>query len=246
MLTTSAFLALAMQCAPSIHPATLTPIVKTESSFNPYAIGVVGKVLPRQPQSLDEAVLAVKKLVAEGADFSIGLGQINRQHFDVSRPEPVFEPCTNLRMTAAVLEQCYAVTSAREPNRQAALHKAISCYYSGNPKRGFKAEAEFGGSSHKAEAEFGGSSHVQRVLANAGTTTVTVPALEGGSPEPNKLQRAQAPASTVEPTYESWDVLRQYPRYLPPAPPSVYAPSAAPAPPAVSPEEPSTLPKEDQ
>ncbi|OSR64963.1 Type IV secretion system protein virB1 [Pseudomonas syringae pv. actinidiae] len=39
MLTTSAFLALAMQCAPSIHPATLTPIVKTESSFNPYAIG---------------------------------------------------------------------------------------------------------------------------------------------------------------------------------------------------------------
>ncbi|KWS59895.1 lytic transglycosylase [Pseudomonas amygdali pv. morsprunorum] len=238
MLTTSAFLALAMQCAPSIHPATLTPIVKTESSFNPYAIGVVGKVLPRQPQSLDEAVLAVKKLVAEGADFSIGLGQINRQHFDVSRPEPVFEPCTNLRMAAAVLEQCYAVTSAKEPNRQVALHKAISCYYSGNPKRGFK-----------AEAEFGGSSHVQRVLANAGGTSVTVPALEGGSAEPSQLQRAQAPASTVEPTYESWDVLRQYPRNLPPATPAVSAPSApsaAPAVPASPPDEPSTLPKEDQ
>lgn len=78
-------------------------------------------------------------------------------------------------MAAAVLEQCYAVTSAKEPNRQVALHKAISCYYSGNPNGGFK-----------AEAAFGGSSHVQRVLANAGTTTVTVPALEGGSPEPNK------------------------------------------------------------
>ncbi|GAO93920.1 hypothetical protein PSA5_14405, partial [Pseudomonas syringae pv. actinidiae] len=90
-------------------------------------------------------------------------------------------------MTAAVLGQCYAVVSAKEPNRQAALHKAISCYYSGNPKRGFK-----------AEAEFGGSSHVQRVMANAGTTTVTVPALEGGSAEPSQLQRAQAPASTVE------------------------------------------------
>ncbi|GFZ62865.1 type VI secretion protein [Pseudomonas amygdali pv. eriobotryae] len=235
MLTTSAFLALAMQCAPSIHPATLTPIVKTESSFNPYAIGVSGKVLPSQPQSLDEAVLAVKKLVAEGADFSIGLGQINRQHFDVSRPEPVFEPCTNLRMAARELQACYVKARKTDPDVQSALHKAISCYYSGNPKRGFK-----------AEAEFGGSSHVQRVLANAGTTTVTVPALEGGSPEPNKLQRAQAPASTVEPTYESWDVLRQYPRYLPPAPPSVSAPPAAPAPPAVSPEEPSTLPKEDQ
>ncbi|WP_057425933.1 lytic transglycosylase domain-containing protein, partial [Pseudomonas amygdali] len=199
---------------------------------------VVGKVLPRQPQSLDEAVLAVKKLVDEGANFSIGLGQINRQHFDVSRPEPVFEPCTNLRMAAAVLEQCYAVASAKEPNRQAALHKAISCYYSGNPKRGFK-----------AEAEFGGSSHVQRVLANAGTTTVTVPALEGGSAEPSQLQRAQAPVATVDPTYESWDVLRQYPRYLPPAPPAVSAPSAAPtvpAPPVLPPEQPSTPPKEDQ
>lgn len=235
MLTTSAFLALAMQCAPSIHPATLTPIVKTESSFNPYAIGVVGRVLPRQPQSLDEAVLVVKQLVEEGANFSIGLGQINRQHFDVSRPEPVFEPCTNLRMAAAVLEQCYAVASTKEPNRQAALHKAISCYYSGNLKRGFK-----------AEAAFSGSSHVQRVLANAGGTTVTVPALEGGSAEPSQLQRAQAPGSTVEPTYESWDVLRQYPRYLPPAPPAASAPSASPAVPASPPEQPSTIPKEDQ
>ncbi|POP92367.1 lytic transglycosylase [Pseudomonas syringae pv. avii] len=235
MLTTSAFLALAMQCAPSIHPATLTPIVKTESSFNPYAIGVVGKVLPRQPQSLDEAVLAVKKLVAEGADFSIGLGQINRQHFDVNRPEPVFEPCTNLRMAARELQACYVKASKADPDTQGALRKAISCYYSGNPKRGFK-----------AEAEFGGSSHVQRVLANAGGTSVTVPALEGGSAEPSQLQRAQAPVPTVEPTYESWDVLRQYPRYLPPAPPPVSAPSAAPAVPASPPEQPSTLPKEDQ
>ncbi|MDG6381288.1 lytic transglycosylase domain-containing protein [Pseudomonas savastanoi pv. phaseolicola] len=237
MLTTSAFLALAMQCAPSIHPATLTPIVKTESSFNPYAIGVVGRVLPRQPQSLDEAVLAVKKLVAEGADFSIGLGQINRQHFDVSRPEPVFEPCTNLRMAARELQACYVKVRKTDPDVQSALHKAISCYYSGNPKRGFK-----------AEAEFGGSSHVQRVLANAGTTTVTVPALEGGSAEPGQLQlqRAQALASTAEPTYESWDVLRQYPRYLPPAPPPVSAPSASPAVPASPPDQPATLPQEDQ
>ncbi|RMN38395.1 VirB1 [Pseudomonas cannabina] len=87
---------------------------------------------------------------------------------------------------------------------------------------------------------------MQRVLANAGTTTVTVPALEGGSPEPNKLQRAQAPASTGDPTYESWDVLRQFPRYLPPAPPPASAPSAPSAVPASPPEQPSTLPQEDQ
>jgi type IV secretion system protein VirB1 len=214
MLTTSAFLALAMQCAPSIHPATLTPIVKTESSFNPWAIGVVGKVLPLQPQNLDEAVTAVKALVEEGADFSIGLGQINRQHFDVDKPERVFDPCTNLRMTAVVLQACYSKASQSEPDQQAALQKAISCYYSGNLKRGFA-----------PEWQFGGTSHVQRVLANADGSTVTVPALQPSSPRAAPVAPA-IPANAVPPTYQSWDVLRQYPRYepapaspaLPPAP----------------------------
>jgi type IV secretion system protein VirB1 len=242
MLTTSAFLALAMQCAPSVHPATLTPIVKTESSFNPWAIGVVGKALPRQPQSLDEAVLTVKKLVGEGANFSIGLGQINRLHFDVSHPETMFEPCTNLRMTAQLLQDCYTAAAEADPDPQGALRKAISCYYSGNLTRGFQ-----------AEAGFGGSSHVQRVLANA---DITVPALEGGlaEPAPRQAQRAvTAPVTAVQPVYESWDVLRQYPHYPPPAPvsapPAASAPPAPPAAPAVSAstsqETPSTV-KEDQ
>jgi type IV secretion system protein VirB1 len=223
MLTTSAFLALAMQCAPSIHPATLTPIVKTESSFNPWAIGVVGKPLPRQPQNLDEAVTAVKALVEQGADFSIGLGQINRQHFDVDKPERVFDPCTNLRMTAVVLQACYSKASKSEPDQQAALQQAISCYYSGNLKRGFA-----------PERQFGGSSHVQRVLANADGSTVAVPALQPGAPRAAPVAPA-IPANAAPPTYQSWDVLRQYPRYEP-------AP-ALPAPPA-TPQENPTPPKD--
>jgi type IV secretion system protein VirB1 len=232
MLTTSAFLALALQCAPSIHPATLTPIVKTESSFNPWAIGVVGRALPRQPQSLDEAVMAVKALVEQGADFSIGLGQINRQHFDVDKPERVFDPCTNLRMTAVVLQACYSKASKSEPHHQAALQQAISCYYSGNLKRGFA-----------PERQFGGTSHVQRVLANADGATITVPALEPGA-ERNPPSAPAAPAApaapgipvnAVPPTYQSWDVLRQYPHYEP-----VPASPTAPA----TPQEKPTSPKE--
>jgi type IV secretion system protein VirB1 len=221
MLTTSAFLALAMQCAPSIHPATLTPIVKTESSFNPWAIGVVGKPLPRQPQNLDEAVTAVKALVEEGADFSIGLGQINRQNFDVGKPERVFDPCTNLRMTAVVLQACYSKASKSEPNQQTALQQAISCYYSGNLKRGFA-----------PERQFGGTSHVQRVLANADGSTVTVPALQQGAARTAPVAPA-IPANAVPPTYQNWDVLRQYPRYE-------LAP-ASPAPPATPQENPTPL-----
>jgi type IV secretion system protein VirB1 len=212
MLTTSAFLALAMQCAPSIHPATLIPIVKTESSFNPWAIGVVGRALPRQPQSLDEAVTAVKALVEQGADFSIGLGQINRQHFDVGKPERVFDPCTNLRMTAVVLQACYSKASKSEPDQQAALQQAISCYYSGNLKRGFV-----------PERQFSGTSHVQRVLANADGSPVTVPALQPGARRTAPVAPV-IPANAMPPTYQSWDVLRQYPHYEP-APASPAAPA---------------------
>lgn len=206
IMLANTFLALALQCAPSIHPATLTPIVKTESSFNPYAIGVVGKALPRQPQSRDEAVTAVKKLVEEGANFSIGLGQINRQHFDVSKPELVFDPCTNLRMTAKLLEGCYANAKQGNGSQQDALHKTISCYYSGNTKRGFK-----------TEPQFGGTSHVQRVLANANSTEIKVPALNPSIAADSPGAPASA-ADALIPSYESWDVLRQYPRFITPSP----------------------------
>lgn len=209
MITTSAFLALALQCAPSIHPATLTPIIKTESAFNPYAIGVVGKSLPHQPQSMDEAVMAVKALVKEGANFSIGLGQINRQHFDVNQPAQMFDPCNNLRMTAVVLQKCYAQASKGSVKQQAALQRAISCYYSGNQERGFQ-----------PEPQFGSTSHVQRVLANAESTDVMVPALTG-APGGATAQPAVPP---VQPSYESWDVMRQYPRYVPLAQPQSPAP----------------------
>ena len=33
-------MALVTQCSPQVHPAIVNAIVKTESSFNPFAIGV--------------------------------------------------------------------------------------------------------------------------------------------------------------------------------------------------------------
>lgn len=215
MLTTSAVLALALQCAPSVHPSTLLPIIETESSFNPYAIAVVGKVLPRQPQSLSEAVSKVQELVKEDANFSIGLGQINRQHFDVGKPEQVFDPCNNLRMTADVLQHCYTEAIKTDSDQQSALRKAISCYYSGNQKRGFM-----------LEPQFGNTSHVQRVLANAEATSAQVPALIN-SPASGSTSQTASPPPVAPPVYESWDVLRQYPRTAPAPPNSAPVPNNA-------------------
>ncbi|EPT7341098.1 hypothetical protein ACVR8P_005750 [Pseudomonas aeruginosa] len=36
------FMVLAQQCAPTVAPQTMAAVVQVESSFNPYAIGVVG------------------------------------------------------------------------------------------------------------------------------------------------------------------------------------------------------------
>src|SRR5690625_4145763 len=71
---------LAAECAPDVHPTTLKAVVTTESSWNPYAIGVVNGYLEHQPRTLDEAIATAYELEEQGYNFSLGLGQVNRQN----------------------------------------------------------------------------------------------------------------------------------------------------------------------
>ncbi|MDB5816861.1 MAG: transglycosylase domain protein [Rhizobacter sp.] len=132
------FLALAQQCAPDVHPATLSALVRTESGFNPYAIGVVGGRLERQPTTLDEAVATAEQLQRNGWNASFGLGQVNLRNLARFRLDTrsVFNPCENLRASAAILSEAYARARQTEPNEQKALRSALSMYYSGNPVTG--------------------------------------------------------------------------------------------------------------
>lgn len=199
-LATSAFLALAAQCAPAVAPLTLHRLASHESALNPYAIAVVGQVLPRQPQSLDEALVIAKRLAKEGASFSVGLGQINSQHFKAKDPnelQRLFEPCKNLQLTEYYLQDCYSRALDIDPDPQGALRKALSCYYSGNFTRGLK-----------PEAEFGNTSYVERVLAQSDGPVVPAPASTSAP-----LPATTPPPSHPQPTYERWDVLRQFPRF---------------------------------
>lgn len=203
ILSSAAFMALLPMCAPDVHPKTMYSIVKTESGFNPYAIGVVGKPLKRQPQSLPEALGVIEELLKANRNFSIGLGQINRYNFDTSKPELVFEPCNNLNMAAQNLSACYAKVKKEGGTEQQMILKAVSCYYSGNPTAGFK-----------LEPQFGNTSHVQRVLASAETYKVgALETSDGESGVPPATQIRQGP--DMRAVYQSWDVLRQYPRYEP-------------------------------
>ena len=136
------FSELIARCAPDVHPATLTGVVETESTFNPFAIGVVGATMARSPQSLKEAIATAKSLDKQGYNFSLGLTQVNRFNLAYlgETYDTIFEPCHNIKAGAQILKDCYsrARVSSTIETKQQALRAALSCYYSGNFTRGFK------------------------------------------------------------------------------------------------------------
>ena len=132
-MDTATFLALALACAPQVHPDTARAIASVESSFNPYAIGVVGGQLQRQPRTRAEAVATIDALRADGWNYSVGLGQINVGNFARLglTPGSALDPCMSLTAMQSVLGECYA-RAASSHAAQVALRFALSCYYSGN------------------------------------------------------------------------------------------------------------------
>jgi type IV secretion system protein VirB1 len=139
----STFLALTLACAPQVHGDTARALVSVESAFNPWAIGVVGGALQRQPRHRTEAIATAQALQAAGRNFSVGLGQINVGNFPRLglTLATAFEPCTNLAAMQAVLTECFERAQrklARTSADQTALRAALSCYYSGNFTTGFR------------------------------------------------------------------------------------------------------------
>lgn len=127
------FLALALACAPQVHPETARAIVAVESGTNPYAIGVVGGALLRQPRTRAEAMATIKTLHAGGWHYSVGLAQINVANFARLglTAETALDPCASLGAMQAVLDECHERASPGA-SPQTALRSALSCYYSGN------------------------------------------------------------------------------------------------------------------
>jgi type IV secretion system protein VirB1 len=130
---TATFLALALACAPQVHPDTARAIARVESSFNPYAIGVVGGALDRQPRTRAEALATIDALHAAGWNYSVGIGQINVSNFARLglTPRDALDPCISLTAMQSVLGECYARAVSSNAG-QTALRFALSCYYSGN------------------------------------------------------------------------------------------------------------------
>lgn len=109
-------------------------VVNVESSRNPYAIGVVGGELERQPKTFDEAVATARMLEKQGYNYSLGVAQVNRGNlsaYGLDRYDKAFDFCANVLAGSKILAKCHSRAGGD-------WGKAFSCYYSGNFSTGFR------------------------------------------------------------------------------------------------------------
>ena len=125
----------ALACPNLAVPAqVMRHVVHVESGANPFAIGVVGGQLVRQPKTLEEAVATAQMLKSKGYNYSLGAAQVNQVNFrqyGFDTHEKAFDLCANLAAGASILAGCYARAGGD-------WGKAFSCYYSGNFVGGFR------------------------------------------------------------------------------------------------------------
>lgn len=124
-----------LSCPEMAVPAeVMQHVVRVESSHNPFAIGVVGGRLVRQPQNISEAVATARMLEEKGYNFSLGLGQVNRYNlvkYGLDSYEKAFKTCPNLQAASRILAECYSRSGGN-------WGKSFSCYYSGNFETGYR------------------------------------------------------------------------------------------------------------
>lgn len=155
-------------------------VVRVESSFNPYAIGVVGGRLVRQPRNRAEAVATAKMLEERGFNFSLGIAQVNRHNlapYGLDSYERAFDVCANLQAGSKILAECH-------DRAKGDWGKALSCYYSGDFRTGFQ------------------HGYVQKVLATWNGAGQDPPGsdpvpLAGSGPSPTGQRRGQAERASL-------------------------------------------------
>lgn len=175
----------------AVSPEIMHHVVNVESSFNPYAIGVVGGRLVRQPKNLPEALATVGMLEGKGYNFSIGLAQVNRYNmtkYGLNSYQQAFEVCPNLQAGSRILAECFTRSGGD-------WGKSLSCYYSGNFTTGYR------------------HGYVQKVFASIRESTAP-PAI----PVIGKAARRVVPVQR-HPLYQASRVERSLSRSIPPSSP---------------------------
>jgi type IV secretion system protein VirB1 len=135
------FMSLIHTCAPTVAPAIVAAIIRTESGFDPLALHVNGNVRLRlPPRTAAQAATWSQWLIDRGYSVDMGLMQINSRNLASLRltAADVFEPCQNIKAGAAILTAQYSLSARAYGAGSRALLQAISAYNTGTFKGGFR------------------------------------------------------------------------------------------------------------
>lgn len=143
------FTTLARSCTPQADLTSIAAIVKTESSFKPWALSLndplstVKHGLPRgrmwlahQPQNEQEAVSWARALLNAGFTLSVGLMQVSTQEgYSI---DTLLHPCLNLQIGWSIFEKKYRQAIQQFGPGDHAVRAALSLYNSGSTTVGFR------------------------------------------------------------------------------------------------------------
>lgn len=129
---------LSQACAPQIATEAMLPLIQVESGGDPLRINVNHG--PRVwARSAPQAAALVRRFVAAGYSVDVGLAQINSRNFAHLglTIETAFDPCTNLRASAQVLQEGYAHATLSYAG-MAAIAATYSLYNTGSLAGGLR------------------------------------------------------------------------------------------------------------
>lgn len=129
-----------LACAPNVAPATLVAVIRVESGGDPLALHVNGlRLQPPPAKTVAEAARIAESYVRRGFSVDLGLMQVNSRHLAAygASVAAVLDPCTNIRIGAAILTEDYVAAARTRGDGQPALQAALSAYNTGDFVRGF-------------------------------------------------------------------------------------------------------------
>lgn len=128
---------LILSCAPALDPRLALALIKRESGFNQFAIGLDSKHsvrLSRQPRNALEAVQTASELAQKGYSFSVGLTQIhitNVKKWGISWDD-AFIPCTSLKISQSIFLDFFKLAQNAGYKGDDAVYAALRGYNSGS------------------------------------------------------------------------------------------------------------------
>lgn len=131
---------------PGVHPATVSAIIKNESSFNEAALNINTRDVSfaslglSKPKTPEDAIKVAGKMFDAKVNFDAGVMQINSSNFRFYKlsAEGVYDPCKNIRVGTDILKRFYNQSEKRLGSGQEALKAALSAYNTGNHTAGFE------------------------------------------------------------------------------------------------------------